>query len=336
MNNYKCLVNNEFAEGAFRLVPVRKEDIELIRIWRNEQIYHLRQAKPLTEQDQERYFHETISKLFEVEKPNQIIFSYLQNGVCIGYGGLVHINWIDKNAEISFIINTELEKDYFTSHWINYLSLIEKVAFEELKFHKIFTYAFDLRPKLYEALEHSGFEKEATFKEHCFFENQFIDMIIHSKINQQLYPRKAKIDDIDLFFEWANDPTTRQNSFDTKPIDYQTHTEWFKGKIVDGNCLILVFENDIQQTVGQVRIEKKETENVIGVSIDKNFRGKGLASLMIEMACSEFFDTFSNENTVSAYIKNKNIASQKSFKTAGFECFSKENSGAMFQKKRKI
>ena len=42
-----------------------------------------------------------------------VLFNYLHNGKCIGYGGLVHINWIDKNAEVSFIMDTELEENYF-------------------------------------------------------------------------------------------------------------------------------------------------------------------------------------------------------------------------------
>jgi RimJ/RimL family protein N-acetyltransferase len=181
MNQYKCLKIQRFEHNEFSLIPIRSEDQLLIMQWRNEQIYHLRQAKPLTETDQKNYFDNTVSKLFEQEQPNQILFSLLKNGECIGYGGLVHINWIDKNAEISFIMNTVLEKYFFDYHWNNYLSLIEKVAFEQLKFHKIFTYAFDLRPHLYPMLIKNGFIEEARLKEHCYFEEKFIDVLIHSK-----------------------------------------------------------------------------------------------------------------------------------------------------------
>jgi RimJ/RimL family protein N-acetyltransferase len=152
--------------------------------WRNEQIYHLRQQKPLTAEDQERYFNTVVAELFKQEYPGQVLFSYLEDGKCIGYGGLVHINWKDKYAEISFIINTKLEKDFFQQHWVTYLSLIEKVAFEGLGLHKIFTYAFDLRPHLYKAVEAAGYIQEARLKEHCLFEGKYIDVLIHSKINK--------------------------------------------------------------------------------------------------------------------------------------------------------
>ena len=102
--------------------------------------------------DQNLYFNNVVSKLFEQKEPKQILFSYLEDNKCIGYGGLVHINWIDKNAEISFIMSTELEQDFFHMHWGIFLDIIKQVAFEELKLHKIYIYAFDLRPHLYEAV----------------------------------------------------------------------------------------------------------------------------------------------------------------------------------------
>jgi RimJ/RimL family protein N-acetyltransferase len=183
MRKYKCLSESSFSNGNFTLIPIRDEDQYGIMEIRNEQIYHLRQAKPLTKEDQERYFATTISELFNQEKPSQVLFSVLKNGAFIGYGGLVHINWIDRNAEISFVMKTDLEKNHFEEIWINYLSLLEKAAFVGMNFHKIYTYAFDLRPHLYEALEKSGFHREAVLKEHCFFEGKFIDVVIHSKIN---------------------------------------------------------------------------------------------------------------------------------------------------------
>ena len=183
MNSYKVLNKQIFISDKYSLVPIRFEDRHAIMKWRNEQIYHLRQAKPLTKEDQDAYFENVIAKLFEEDHPNQILFSFLENGDCIGYGGLVHINWIDQNAEISFIMNTVLEENRFNEIWTAYLSLIEKVAFHELKLHKIFTYAFDLRPQLYEVLLYSKFIEEVRLKEHCFFNGKFIDVLIHSKFN---------------------------------------------------------------------------------------------------------------------------------------------------------
>ena len=182
MNSYKALNKQFFSNGDYSIVPIRMEDKLDIMKWRNDQIYHLRQYKPLTEEDQVRYFETVVIRLFEEKQPNQLLFSYLEDDKCIGYGGLVHINWIDNNAEISFIMDTDLEKEFFQFHWVTYLGLIEQLAFEELELHKIFIYAFDLRPHLYSTVELAGFIKEAVFKEHCFFQGEYIDVVIYSKI----------------------------------------------------------------------------------------------------------------------------------------------------------
>lgn len=185
MPNYKCLKQQEYTLGDYSIVPLRYEDKFSIMKWRNEQIYHLRQARQLTEDDQQRYFDNVVAKLYDNPNPDQILFSYLEKDVCVGYGGLVHINWIDCNAEISFIMDTQLEKEHFAEHWSNYLTMLKDLAFNDLGLHKIYTYAFDLRPHLYTMLEANGFYREATLKEHCFFEGKYKDVVIHSFVNQQ-------------------------------------------------------------------------------------------------------------------------------------------------------
>lgn len=182
MKIYKCLRTQEFSLGKFKLVPIRFEDRYKIMQWRNEQIYHLRQAKPLTKEDQDAYFENVVTKLFDQEQPNQILFSFLEDGICIGYGGLVHINWIDKNAEISFIMKTELEEGNFEKNWLIYLRMIEEVGFNSLNFQKLYVYAFDLRPHLYQVLEKGKYFLDAKLKNHCFYNGEYKDVVIYSKL----------------------------------------------------------------------------------------------------------------------------------------------------------
>jgi len=148
--------------------------------WRNEQIFHLRQSEPLTKIKQDLYFTNTVSKLFKEEQPNQILFSLLKKDVLIGYGGLVHINWNEKNAEISFLIETKMESLFFRCYWNAFLILIEKVA-KNIKLNKVFTYAYDIRPKIYEVLETQGFSEEKRIKDKVIIDGVCRDVLIHSK-----------------------------------------------------------------------------------------------------------------------------------------------------------
>ncbi|MFM1771004.1 MAG: hypothetical protein RLZZ71_146 [Bacteroidota bacterium] len=184
MNSYKALSKQFFSENEYSIIPIRFEDRLEIMQWRNEQMYHLRQTSLLTKESQDRYFREVVFHQFKKENPEQILFSLLRDNECIGYGGLVHINWVDKNAELSFIMNTKLEMLEFSQLWMIFLRLIESPAFEILDLHKIYTYAFDLRPALYPVLLDSGFKLEACLKEHTFFDGKFVDVLIHSKFKK--------------------------------------------------------------------------------------------------------------------------------------------------------
>lgn len=182
--SYKCLNQNHFVSQNFSLIPIRFQDRIPIMKWRNEQLYHLRQKSPLTIEDQNDYFEKTVSKLFYLSNPNQVLFSFLENQKLVGYGGLVHIDWRDRRAEISFVMKTSLEKDFFSQYWGEFLKMIEEVAFKELSFFKLFVYAFDLRQHLYPVLEENHYAEEARLKNHIFNENKYHDVLIYSKFNK--------------------------------------------------------------------------------------------------------------------------------------------------------
>jgi hypothetical protein len=182
---YKCL--NEPIENwdNFKIVPILDSDKLIIMQWRNGQIDILRQNKLLTEQEQELYFANVVNKLFEEDYPNQLLFGFYEDNILIGYGGLVHINWVDKNAEISFLTETSRNKDVqiFKNDWSVYLKLIEKIAFDQLNMIKIYTYSYDIRPHLVEVLTYSGYLLEARLKKHISIQNKLVDILIHSKFN---------------------------------------------------------------------------------------------------------------------------------------------------------
>ncbi len=130
--------------------------------------------------------------------------------------------------------------------------------------------------------------------------------------------RVATTADVGLYFDWANDPDTRQQSFNSTSIPLEAHEAWFARKLDDPNALLLVFETEKGEPVGQVRFERQpDGEVIIGVSIDKAFRGRGLASQLILEACEMCQEKW-RDVSISAYIKLDNQASIRAFKRAGF------------------
>jgi len=139
--------------------------------------------------------------------------------------------------------------------------------------------------------------------------------------------RLARPDDAQLYFNWTNDPITRQQSFNSNPVSLETHTAWFTRKLNDPNALLFVFDNETGETVGQVRFERTPVsdmpdETIISISIGAAYRGKGLASQLIEQGCAACRAEWGSA-PIHAYIKPDNKASVHSFERAGFVLITK-------------
>ena len=80
-SKYSCLKKSEFKVKDYKIIPIRYKDRINIMNWRNEQLYHLRQINKLTYKSQEKYFKEIVANLFNSDKPNQILFSYLKKRI---------------------------------------------------------------------------------------------------------------------------------------------------------------------------------------------------------------------------------------------------------------
>ena len=177
---YKSLKVNELNNGVFSIKPIRYSDKESIRKWRNAQINVLRQEQKLTKEKQKDYFNNVISKLFAQIKPNQLLFSYFKNDILVGYGGLVHIDYLNFNAEVSFLLDTDfIGEETYTEFFTPFLQLIIQIA-EQLKLAKIYTYGYNIYPYRFKALIETKFELEAELKNQKEIQGELYDVKIYS------------------------------------------------------------------------------------------------------------------------------------------------------------
>lgn len=186
---FNCLKNKTFTYNSYKIISIRKEDIYKIREWRNDQMNILRQKKILTNEDQDNYYKSSIVPMFNKKQPEQILFSFIENNLCIGYGGLVHINWLDKKAEVSFLVDTKRTKELsiYTNNFQAFLTLIKIVAFDKLNFNRIYTETYDIRSYHIDILQKSGFILEGRLRENVFIHNKPIDSLIHSMLSNDYY-----------------------------------------------------------------------------------------------------------------------------------------------------
>lgn len=177
------LIHNKIIVGKYSLIPLRKHDIQNIRKWRNEQINVLRQQIPLTKEDQSRYFSNTIKKSFYKNKPDVVLFSFLHDENCVGYGGLVHMDWNSKRGEVSFINDTNRTKSkiIYQKDFSIFLKILFKIAFNDMNLNKLTTETYDIRPWTIEVLKNLGFKREGRLKKHILINGKLYDSILHAK-----------------------------------------------------------------------------------------------------------------------------------------------------------
>lgn len=129
--------------------------------------------------------------------------------------------------------------------------------------------------------------------------------------------RKVNENDVQLIYDWNNDPITRANSHNQARIEFADHEKWFAARIKDEQLDFLIFSYN-GTPCGTVRILREETENVIGIAIAPEFRGKKLAALILSQA-GEYFYGRHGRKEITAYIKKQNSASIRSFQKVGYE-----------------
>lgn len=183
---YIILPVNTISYNDFTISPIRDEDKYQIMKWRNDQIVILRQKKILTKEAQENYFANVVDRLFHLLKPDQLLFSFFFKEDFIGYGGLVHIDWDSKNAEVSFLTATERNNDeQFSVDFKAFLEMILEVAFKHLNLVKVHTTVFDLPQRLqyFKVIKDLDFIEEAYFKKHILVNGELIDVLVFSRFN---------------------------------------------------------------------------------------------------------------------------------------------------------
>jgi RimJ/RimL family protein N-acetyltransferase len=154
--------------------------------------------------------------------------------------------------------------------------------------------------------------------------------------------RPATSLDCDQYFEWANDPEVRANSFNQEPIPHDAHVRWFYRKL-DFKDQLWVLTKSISNTthfadtgcececdhipVGQIRLQQELDHTEIHYSIAKEHRGQGNGRRMIQMALFEI-----KTWPVIAQVKQSNRASRAIFDKLDFQIIATTSESITYQK----
>jgi len=180
-NDYLIMSNTQLQDGELSLRAVAPCDIEAIRRWRNSQMDVLRQTAFISTEAQRCYFEEYVWPEKGSRYPRQILLAIDLGGRLIGYGGLVHIAWQHKRAELSFLLEPSLENKSAVraSLFLRFLRLVRILAFADLKLSRLWTETYAHRTEHISTLEASGFQLEGCLREHVIIDGKPLDSLLH-------------------------------------------------------------------------------------------------------------------------------------------------------------
>lgn len=133
-----------------------------------------------------------------------------------------------------------------------------------------------------------------------------------------LHVRRAKLDDATILFDWRNDPTSRQASRETEPIEWADHISWLRKLLLAPDRLLVIVEES-GKSIGTVRFDRlNEEEWEVSITVSPSTRGAGRASGILDAALGYFSESSLEKPALVAYMRSENEASQRTFMRLGF------------------
>ena len=179
--HYRCLPRRSVGTSALSVRSVQPQDIEPIREWRNAQLDVLRQSRPISPDEQVLYYAENVWPEMDKPQPANILLAIEEEGRLIGYGGLVHVSWEHRRAEISFLQPPGFADtpDRFRHYFGGFLRLMEEIAFGDLGFRRLHAETYAFRELHIAVFEEAGFRREGALRDHVLIDGKPVTSQLH-------------------------------------------------------------------------------------------------------------------------------------------------------------
>jgi len=176
-------------------------------------------------------------------------------------------------------INVADNQTFHLKGWIKEGFITSEISYKDINLeHKIFSSLKNIKTRaIREKLSKIGKQKVDGDGARRIAQN-LIDQI---SANYGFYLRKAHEKDSLLVFNLSNDRIVRINSINQSPIKINEHSQWFIEKLIDEKCIFYLAFNKADSFIGQVRFDITQSNALINISIDKDFRGKHFAASLI-------------------------------------------------------
>lgn len=166
------------------LCPVEREDLEQLRIWRNQPYFrkHFREYREISKAMQEKWYETKV-----LNDTTTIMFSVRMVGTeeLLGCCGLCYINWVHRNADLSLYIgwnNTYIDQEGYAEEACR---LLFDYGFKELGLMKIWTEIYEFDTPKYELYSAIGLKQDGLLRNQYFYDGRWWNSRIMSIISDE-------------------------------------------------------------------------------------------------------------------------------------------------------
>lgn len=131
--------------------------------------------------------------------------------------------------------------------------------------------------------------------------------------------RTVHPEDCRNIFEWRNHIDTRKHCFDSTPLVWDEHEQWFSTLLSSSNNMILLIGEDKNGPVGVLRYDFRNNEACVSIYLVPGFLGMGIGNQMLKLGTKWIRENHPEVKNIIAEIKHQNIVSENTFKKAGFK-----------------
>ena len=144
--------------------------------------------------------------------------------------------------------------------------------------------------------------------------------------------RKATLEDAELIFDWANDASVRANSFQTEPISWDNHLQWYTQALQTTAITMWIYSID-HIPAAQIRLTAEGATVTISYSVASDFRGQGIGTWLLQHCCLLTTLEMPHIELMQGWVKKENIASLKAFERSGFTVSEEREDRILFKLK---
>lgn len=154
-----------------KLKPLQKEDLELVRTWRNSEEVnkYMYSDVNLTIEDQTKWYekvkNDTSSRYWIIE----------YDGIPLGLANIVNINNVFNSCDWAFYLGDSSIRGKGIGSKVEY-NVISYV-FEHLNLNKLNCEVFTFNDSVIKMHEKFGFRREAYYRQHCYKNGKYHDVI---------------------------------------------------------------------------------------------------------------------------------------------------------------